>query len=89
VILLTLIEELEVLKKEIDLRDWILGELKRFEAKYGISTKEFIEKWRAQKIPEPEDYKLLEEFLEWEGLFESLEKVDEELKELERRIRES
>lgn len=86
---LTLIEELEELKKKISLRDWVLGELQKFEAKYGSSTNEFIEKWRVGKIPEPEDYKVLEEFLEWDGLAESLEKVDEDLKELENHIKEN
>ena len=86
---MTLIEELEVIKKKIDLRDWIMGELGRFEVKYGISTNEFTEKWKLKKIPEPDDYKILEDFLEWDGLSESLENVDKELKELEKHIKES
>lgn len=86
---MTLIEELEVIKKEIDLREWIMGELKRFESKYGISTNEFTEKWKLKRIPEPDDYKILEEFLEWDGLSESLERVDKELKALENQIKES
>ena len=89
VIRLTLIEELEIIKKKIDLRDWILGELKRFESKYGISTTDFTEKWKLKKIPEPDDYKILEEFLEWDGLSESLDKVDRELEALEKHIKES
>ncbi len=86
---MTLIEELDLLKKRILLREWLLDELKKFEIKYGFQTIEFIEKWRARKIPEPEDHTILEEFLEWEGLSESLEKVDNELRELENRIKES
>jgi len=78
-----------VIKKEIDLREWIMGELKRFESKYGISTNEFTEKWKLKRIPEPDDYKILEEFLEWDGLSESLERVDKELKALENQIKES
>ena len=78
-----------MIKKEIDLREWIMGELKRFESKYGISTNEFTEKWKLKRIPEPDDYKILEEFLEWDGLSESLERVDKELKALENQIKES
>ena len=86
---MTIIEQIDVLKQKISQRDWILDELKQFEIKYGLSTKDFIEKWRSRKIPEPEDHIILEAFLEWEGLFESLEKIENELKDLEKRIRES
>jgi hypothetical protein len=86
---LTLIEEIEIIKEKITLREWILGELKKYESKYGILTTEFVYNWRNKKIPEPEEHMILEEFLEWEGLFESLEKVENELKELEKRIREN
>lgn len=84
-----LIEEIESLKKKIDLRDWILMELKKFENKFGFSTDDFVEKWQSRKIPEPEEHSLLEEFLEWEGLVESLNKVENELMDLENRIKES
>ncbi len=77
---MTLIEELDSIKKKIELRDWVLGELKGFESKYGMKTKDFTEKWHSKEIPEPEDHVLLEEFLEWEGLSESLYKVESELK---------
>lgn len=86
---MTLIEEIDTIKKKINLRDYLLDEIGKIEAKYGLSTKDFIEKWKSRKIPEPEDHIILEEFLEWEGLSESLEKVENELKELEKRIRES
>jgi hypothetical protein len=86
---MTLIEESNIIKKKINLREWILSELKIFETKYGMETNDFINKWRSNKIPEPEDHKLLAEFLEWEGLFESLEKVEIELNEIEKRIKES
>ncbi len=86
---MTLIEELEIIKKKIKLREWILSELKTYEAKYGITSKDFLEKWNSNIIPEPEDNSLLEEFLEWEGLTESLQKVESELKEIEKRIKES
>ena len=84
---MTLIEEIDTIKKKIDLREWLLGELKNFESKYGMLTKNFVEKWQSKRIPEPEDHVLLEEFLEWEGLSESLQNVDNELKEIEKRIR--
>ncbi len=86
---LTILEEIDEIKKKIDYRSWVLDQLKKFEAKYGIPTNIFISKWRSKRIPEPEDHIILEEFLEWEGLAESLEKVENELKEVENRIRES
>ena len=86
---MTLIEEIDTIKKKIDLREWLLGELKNFESKYGMLTKNFVEKWQSKRIPEPEDHVLLEEFLEWEGLSEGLQNVDNELKEIEKRIREN
>ncbi|TFG23435.1 MAG: hypothetical protein EU529_07410 [Promethearchaeota archaeon] len=86
---MTLIEEIDLLKKKIDLREWVLGELKTFESKYGMTTREFVEKWKSKEIPEPEDHILLEEFLEWEGLSESLQNVENELKQIEKRIKES
>ena len=54
-----------------------------------MTTREFVEKWKSKEIPEPEDHILLEEFLEWEGLFESLQNVEDELKQIEKRIKES
>ncbi len=86
---MTLIEEIDLIKKKIDLREWVLGELQIFEAKYGMITKDFVEKWTSNEIPEPEDHILLEEFLEWEGLSKSLENVENELKQIEKRIKES
>ena len=84
---MTLIEEIDTIKKKIDLREWLLGELKNFESKYGMLTKNFVEKWQSKRIPEPEDHVLLEEFLEWEGLSESLQNADNELKEIDKRVR--
>ena len=86
---MTLIEELEIIKKKIKLREWIISELKAFEEKYGMTSKDFVEKWRSNGIPEPEEHSLLEEFLEWEGLTESLQKVEKELNQIEKRIKES
>ena len=86
---MTLIEEIDGIKKKINLREWVLGELKIFESKYGMTTSDFVEKWISNKIPEPEDHVLLEEFLEWEGLAESLLNLENELKEIEKCIKES
>ena len=86
---MTLIEEIDLIKKKIDLREWVLQELQIFESKYGMITEDFVEKWTSNEIPEPEDHNLLEEFLEWEGLSKSLENVDNELKQIEKRIKES
>lgn len=86
---MTLIEEIETIKKKINLREWLISELEKFEVKFGMKTEDFIEKWKSNIIPEPEDHSLLEEFLEWEGLSESLQKVDNELNEIEKRIKEN
>ncbi|KKL76106.1 hypothetical protein LCGC14_2048200 [marine sediment metagenome] len=86
---MTLIEEIDIIQKKFNLREWVLNELKNFESKYGMTTKDFIEKWTINEIPEPEEHDLLQEFLEWEGLSISLQKVESELKEIEKRIKES
>lgn len=86
---MTLIEEIDIINKKYNMRQWILGELRTFESRYGMETNEFAEKWIAREIPEPNDQNLLEDFLEWQGLYESLAKVDEELKAIEKRIKES
>ena len=84
---MTLIEEIDVIQKKFNLREWVLIELKNFESKYGMTTKDFVEKWTSNEIPEPEEHALLQEFLEWEGLAESLQNVENELREIEKRIR--
>ncbi len=88
-ILMTLIEEIDSIKKKIEQREWFLAELNNFELKYGMITKDFVEKWISNEIPEPEEHALLEEFLEWEGLFESLQNVENELRDIEERIKTS
>ncbi|MCE4606777.1 MAG: hypothetical protein F7B59_05545 [Desulfurococcales archaeon] len=60
-------------------RRWILGEIKRFEAKYGMSSSEFIEKWRRGVIPEPDDPEVHGDFMVWQGLIEELNLVEKEL----------
>jgi len=86
---MTLIEEIDIIQKKFNLRKWVLGELENFESKYGMITKDFIEKWTSNEIPEPEENDLLQEFLEWEALSISLQKVESELKDIEKRIKES
>lgn len=86
---MTLIEEIDTIQKKFNLREWVLNELKAFESKYGMTTIDFVEKWVSNEIPEPEDNNLLEEFLEWEALSESIQKVENELREIEKRIKES
>ena len=86
---MTLIEEIDIIQKKFNLRECVLSELKNFESKYGMTTKDFVEKWTSNEIPEPEEHSLLQEFLEWEGLSISLQKVESELKEIEKRIKES
>lgn len=86
---MVLIEEQDNILKKFSLKEWLLVELIEFESKYGMKTEEFVNKWNSRGIPEPEDQKLLEKFLEWEGLFLSLQNVENELKEIENRIKES
>jgi len=83
------LKEHDILKKKISLRNWLLERLKKFETRYSMSTKKFLEKWRSGKISEPESNEQLEDFLEWEGLANSLAEVEEELIEIEKRIRKS
>ena len=86
---MTLIEEIDTIQEKFNLREWVLNEVRNFESKYGMTTKDFVEKWISNEIPEPEEHTLLEEFLEWEGLYQSLQKVEDELREIEKRIKES
>ena len=86
---MSILKEIDTLKKKITLREWLIEKLKKFENKYGMNTKEFLEKWRNGSIPEPENTKQLEEFLEWEGLADSLADVERELIEIENRIKKS
>lgn len=85
---LTIFEETNESKKKWDLRKWVIGELKKFEMKYGLGTDEFTEKWRSNIIPEPENQVILEDFLEWDGLTETFEKFENKLKELEEKFHE-
>ena len=73
---------IEVLERLVLKRRWILGELKRFEEKYGMDSREFWEKWVRGLIPEPLDPEVHGDFMIWSGLVEELERVEEEIKGL-------
>jgi len=62
-------------------RRWVLGELRRFEEKYGMSSREFYEAWRRGLLPEPEDPEVHGDFTVWAGLIEELEELEKELVE--------
>ncbi len=72
----------EVLERLVLKRLWILGELKRFEEKYGMDSREFREKWVRGLIPEPLDPEVHGDFMIWSGLVEELERVENEIKRL-------
>ena len=74
-----LLEELEELVLR---RRWILRELKRFEEKYGMDSREFYEKWVKGLLPEPEDPEVHGDFMVWQGLVEELHSTEEKLKRL-------
>ena len=63
-------------------RRWILGEIKRFETKYGMSSSEFIEKWKRGLIPEPDDPEVHGDFMVWQGLIEELNHVEKRLEKI-------
>jgi hypothetical protein len=60
----------------------IIGILRKFEAKYGLSTEKFIEMWRSGSIPEPEDSDILADFMSWESAYEVLKMVEEKLERI-------
>ena len=66
-------------------RRWLLSELRRFEERYGMSTREFVEAWRSGRIPEPEDVEVLEDFMSWETLYEALLRVEARIRAVGRR----
>ena len=73
---------IEALERLVLRRRWILEELKRLEEKYGMSSREFWEKWAKGLIPEPLDPEVHGDFTIWSGLVEELERVEKELKKL-------
>ncbi len=60
-------------------RKWILEQLKEFEEKYVMDSREFYEKWSRGEIPEPDDPEIHGDFLVWAGLIEELERIEKEL----------
>jgi len=80
--------EFNVIKRKTALRDWILIELQKLEKKHGMATRDFIKEWKSRAILEPKDHILLEEFLEWDALAESFEKIEKELEDLKKHIKE-
>ncbi len=62
-------------------RRWVLEELKRFEKKYGMSSREFYEAWSKGLLPEPDDPEIHGDFTVWAGLVEELEKLEKALQE--------
>ena len=72
-----IIEDLEKLLKK---REWIIEQLEAFEKKYNMKTTEFISAWKEGLIPEPDDPDTHGDFMVWEGLFDELTKVEEEIR---------
>jgi len=72
--------KLRVLEELILRRRWLIAEIKKFEEKYGISSRDFYEKWRKGLLPEPLNPEVHGDFMIWYGLIEELNKVEEELK---------
>jgi len=72
--------KLRVLEELILRRRWLIAEIKKFEEKYGISSREFYEKWSKGLLPEPLNSEVHGDFMIWYGLIEELNKVEEELK---------
>jgi len=72
--------KLRILEELILRRRWLMAEIKKFEKKYGISSRDFYEKWSKGLLPEPLDPEIHGDFMIWYGLIEELNKVEEELK---------
>nr|MDO8044882.1 hypothetical protein [Candidatus Baldrarchaeota archaeon] len=73
---------IKALEKLIAKRKWLLKRIKENEQKYGMSTEEFLERWKTGILPEPEDPDILADFLGWEVDAEELKRVENELKKL-------
>jgi len=70
---------IDAVEKLLAKRRWLLGELRRFEEKYGMSSREFYEAWRKGLLPEPDDPEVHGDFTVWAGLVEELEELEKEL----------
>ncbi|RLI07966.1 hypothetical protein DRO24_02030 [Candidatus Bathyarchaeota archaeon] len=71
-----LIEEIEDL---ITKRKWLLNQIRKFEEKYKMTSKEFHKAWTKGLIPEPNDPETHGDFIVWEGLIEELKHTEEKL----------
>ncbi|MCE4626367.1 MAG: hypothetical protein F7B78_01795 [Desulfurococcales archaeon] len=69
-----------VVEKLILRRRWLLEEIKKFEKKYGIDSRDFYDKWRKGLLPEPLDPEVHGDFMIWYGLIEELNSIEDELK---------
>jgi len=86
--LLSLIStQLEEIKRLVESINWVCEQLRKLEEKYGMSTEEFISKWRSGNIPEPKDVNIADDFITWDGLYEILITRIKELAEKIDRIR--
>ena len=73
------ISAIDAVEKLLAKRRWILKELRRFEEKYGMTSREFYEAWSKGLLPEPEDPEVHGDFMVWAGLIEELEELEKEL----------
>jgi len=72
---------IDVVERFLARRRWLLEELRRFEEKYGMTSRELCEAWRRGLLPEPEDPEVHGDFTVWAGLVEELEELEKELPE--------
>ncbi len=70
---------LDVVEELLARRRWVLEEIRRFEEKYRMSSREFYEAWKKGLIPEPRDPETHGDFTVWAGLIEELEEIEKEL----------
>lgn len=69
----------DVVERLVARRRWVLGELRRFEKKYRMTSREFYEAWRKGLLPEPNDPEMHGDLVVWAGLVEELEELEKEL----------
>ncbi len=60
-------------------RRWILRQLRYFEERYMMDSREFYERWCRGEIPEPLDPHVHGDFIVWYGLVEELCRLEREL----------
>ena len=70
---------INIVEKLVLRRRWLIKEIKRFERKYGINSRDFYEKWGKGLLPEPLDPETHGDFVIWYGLVEELNRVEREL----------